>query len=233
MLDFLRKRRRSWVITLFLAIIVLVFVLWGVGSFVKEPILESVAEVNGEIVSQREFAIHYQRLIEFYRGLFKGALSPETIKSLNLRSAIIEELIQKHLLLQEARRLGLEVSDEELMDAIERIPDFQVNGRFSKNRYLQALRSNQLTTAQFEIERREQLTIQKLYDIVRDNVYVTEAEVKDRYSLELERVGFYFIRISASDFTPQVQVTTDEIKNHYERNKEALKEPLKVQVEYL
>ncbi|MEK7209864.1 MAG: SurA N-terminal domain-containing protein, partial [Candidatus Binatota bacterium] len=184
-------------------------------------------------VSQREFAIHYQRLIEFYRGLFKGALTPETIKSLNLKSAIIEELIQKHLLLQEARRLGLEVSDEELMDAIERIPDFQVNGRFSKNRYLQALRSNQLTTAQFEIERREQLTIQKLYDIVRDNVYITEAEVRDRYSLELERVGFYFIRISASDFTPQVQVTTDEIKNHYERNKEALKEPLKVQVEYL
>lgn len=233
MLDFLRKRRRSWVITLFLAIIVLVFVLWGVGSSLKDPKLESVAEVNGEIVSQREFAIHYQRLIEFYRGLFKGALSPETIKSLNLRSAIIEELIQKHLLLQEARRLGLEVSDEELMDAIERILDFQVNGRFSKNRYLQALRSNQLTTAQFEIERREQLTIQKLYDIVRDNVYVTEAEVRDRYSLELERVSFYFIRISAGDFTPQVQVTTDEIKNHYERNKEALKEPLKVQVEYL
>ncbi|MBI2349602.1 MAG: SurA N-terminal domain-containing protein, partial [Deltaproteobacteria bacterium] len=34
MLDFLRKKKRSWVITLFLAIIVLVFVLWGVGSYV-------------------------------------------------------------------------------------------------------------------------------------------------------------------------------------------------------
>ena len=233
MLDFLRKRRRSWVITLFLVIIVLVFVLWGVGSYLKEPKLERIAEVNGEIISQREFETQYQRMIEFYRGLFKGALSPETIKNLNLRSAIIEELIQKHVLLQEARRLGLEVFDEELMDALARVPDFQVNGRFSKDRYLQALRSSRLAPAQFEVERREQLTIQKLYALIQDNVYVTEAELRERYSLEQERVNFYFIRLSANGFTPQVQVTADEIKNYYERNRDALKEPLKVQVEYL
>ncbi|MBI2988571.1 MAG: SurA N-terminal domain-containing protein [Deltaproteobacteria bacterium] len=233
MLDFLRKRRRSWVITLFLAIIVLVFVLWGVGSFVKEPRSASIAEVNGEVISQREFEIHYQRLIDFYRGLFKDALTEETIKSLNLRNATVEELIQKHLLLQEARRLGLEVSDEELMEAIARIPDFQVNGRFNQNRYLQALRSNRLAPAQFEMERRQQLAIQELYDIIQDNIHVTEAELRERYSLEQERVNFYFIRLSASDWTPQVQIGADEIKNYYERNREALKEPLKVQVEYL
>ena len=233
MLDFLRKRRRSWVIMLFLVIIVLVFVLWGVGSYIKEPRSERLAEVNGEVISQREFETRYQKLVEFYRGLFKGALTQETIKNLNLRGAIVEELIQKRLILQEARRHGLEVTDEELADAIARIPDFQVNGRFSKNRYLQSLRSNRLTPAQFEMERKEQLTIQKLYDIIQDAVYVTEGEMRDRYSLEQEKVNFYFIRLSAGDFMSQVQVTADEIKNHYERNREALREPLRVQVEYL
>jgi len=233
MLDFLRKRKRSWVITLFLIIIVLVFILWGVGSYLKDPKTENIAEVNGEVISQREFEVRYQRLIEFYRGLFKGALTQETIKGLNLRGTIVEELIQKHLLLQEARRLGLEVADEELMEAIGGIPDFQVNGRFNKNRYLQALRSSQLAPAQFEIERREQLTIQKLYDIIQDNVYITDAELKERYRLEQEKVNFYFTRLSAGDFASQVQVTADETKNYYERNREAFREPLKVQVEYL
>jgi len=139
MLDFLRKKKRSWVITLFLAIIVLVFVLWGVGSYVNEPRLESVAEVNGEVISQRELEVHYQRLVELYRGLFKGTLTQETLRGLNLRGAIVEELVQKRLLLQEARRLGLEVSDEEIMEAIARAQEFQVDGRFSKNRYLQVL----------------------------------------------------------------------------------------------
>src|SRR3989338_4366800 len=179
MLDFLRKRRRSLVIILFLVIIVLVFVLWGVGSYIREPRSENIAEVNGEIVSQREFEIRHQKLVEFYRGLFKGTLTQETLKSLNLRGAILEELIQKRLLLQEARKLGMEVADQELMDAIGRIPDFQVNGRFSKNRYLQALRSNRLTPAEFEIERREQLTIQKLYGIIQDAILVTEGELRE------------------------------------------------------
>lgn len=233
MLDFLRKRRRSWVVMFFLVIIVLVFVLWGVGSNIKEPRSENIAEVNGEIISQREFELRYQKLVEFYRGLFKGALTQETLKGLNLRGVIVEELIQKRLLLQEARKLGMEVADQELMDALARVPDFQVNGRFSQNRYLQALRSNRLTPAEFEGERREQLTIQKLYDILQDAVNITEGELRDRYSLEQARVNFYFMRLSAGDFMSQVQITADEIKNFYERNREALREPLRVQVEYL
>lgn len=233
MLDFLRKRRRSWVVTILLGVIVFVFVLWGVGSYVNEPRLDSVAVVNGEVISQREFEMRYQRFIELYRDLFKGALTQETIRGLNLKSAILEELVQRRLLMQEARRLGLEMTDEELMDSIARLPDFQVNGRFNKNRYLQALRSRRLTPGQYEIERREQITIQKLYDIIQDTVHVTEAEVRDRYRLEQERINLYFIRLSASDFMPQAQVTAEEMKSYYERNREALKEPLRVQVEYL
>ncbi|OGQ76874.1 MAG: hypothetical protein A3G94_08160 [Deltaproteobacteria bacterium RIFCSPLOWO2_12_FULL_60_16] len=233
MLDFLRKKKRSWVITLFLAIIVLVFVLWGVGSYVNEPRLESVAEVNGEVISQRELEVHYQRLVELYRGLFKGTLTQETLRGLNLRGAIVEELVQKRLLLQEARRLGLEVSDEEIMEAIARAQEFQVDGRFSKNRYLQVLRSNRVSPAQFEVERREQITIQKLYDIIQDSLQVTDGELRERYRLEQERVNFYFVRLAAGDFVSRVQVTREEIKNYYQRNREALKEPLKVQVEYL
>ena len=234
MLDVLRKRKRSWVIIFLVGIIVVVFILfYGGGANINKPGLENVAKVNGEAISPREFEVRYQRLIEFYRDLFKGKLTRETIRGLNLRSAVLEELIQKHLLLQEARRLGLEMADEELMDAIARIPNFQVNGRFSKSRYMQALRSSRLTPGQFEIEQREQLTIQKLYDIIQDTVHVTEAEVRDRYRLEQERINFYFVRLSANDFMGRAQVTAEDIKNFYERNKETLKKPLSVQVEYL
>ena len=234
MLDLLRKRKRSWVMIFLLGIIVVVFILfYGVGPDPNTSRLESVAEVNGEMITPREFDVHYRRFIEFYRNLFKGKLTQETIRSLNLRSVVIEELIQKRLLLQEARRLGLEVADEELMDAIARNPDFQVNGRFSKNRYLQTLRSIPITPGRFEIEREEQLTIQKLYDIIQDTIRVTEAEVRDRYRLEQERVNFYFIRLSANDFMSRAEVTAEEIKNYYEQNREMLKEPLRVRVEYL
>ena len=233
MLDVLRKRKRSWVIVFLVGIIVVVFALWGVGSYINDPRGASVATINGEALTPREFELHYQRLLENYRNVFRDALTEEMIRNLNLRGAVLEDLIQKRLLLQEAGRLGMLVSDEELTNAIARIPVFQVNGRFSKDRYLQALRSNRLIPGQFEAEQREQLTIQRLYAIVQDGVQVTEREIKDRYRFERESLNLAFIRLAADHFLGEAKVVPEEIKSYYERNRESLKEPLRVQVEYL
>ena len=233
MLDFLRKRKRSWIITFLLGVIIVVFIAFYGGSKFHDPGLQNVAEVNGEVISQPEFAQHYQRALDRYRELLKGSLTPEMLKSLNLRGTLLEELIQKRLALQEARKLGLAVTDDELANFIAQIPEFQVAGRFNKERYLQLLRANNLTPDQFEEDQREQLTIQRLYGIILDSVQVTDAEVRDRYRLEQEKINLQFIRMLSSAFIAEVKLTEEEIKKFYERSKESLKEPLKVQVEYL
>jgi peptidyl-prolyl cis-trans isomerase D len=233
MLDVLRKRKRSWIITFLLGLIIIVFIAFYGGNQLGDPALQDVAAVNGEVITQREFALHYQRALEKYRELFKGSLTPELEKSLNLRASMLEELIQKRLVLQEARHLGLAVNDDDLMMAIAQVPDFQVNGRFNKERYLQLLRANRLSPSQFEEEQREQLTIQRLYSILLDGVHVTEDEVRDRYRFEQEKINLNFIRLPVSEFLAEAKPTEAEIKNFYDRSKESLKEPLKVQVEYL
>ncbi len=233
MLAFLRHRKRSWIIVFFVTMIVLVFVLWGVGRYINEPGPESLAKVNGESISPTDFAFHYQRLVDQYKNLLKGSLTEETLKNLNLRGLVIQELVRRQLLLQEARRLGLETSDEELRNEIGMMPEFQADGRFDQNRYLQILRANRLAPAQFENERRAELTLRKLYGLIGDSVMVTENEVKDRYRFEQEKVNLSYVRLSAEPFLPQVQITEEEIQAYYQQNRETMKEPLKVQVEYI
>ena len=233
MLDALRKRKRSWIIIFLLGLIILAFIVFYGGSKFHDPGAQDVAEVNGEVISQREFALQYQRALERYRALLKGSLTPELEKSLNLRGNLLEELIQKRLVLQEARHLGLAANDEDLMTAIAQVPDFQVNGRFNKERYLQLLRANRISPAQFEEEQREQLTIQRLYSLLLDAVHVTEAEVRDRYRFDQGKIDLYFVRLPLSSTLSEVKVTEEEVKNFYERNKDLFKEPLKVQAEYL
>jgi peptidyl-prolyl cis-trans isomerase D len=234
MLDFLRKRKRNWVIIFFLGVIVVVFALfYGGGGNLRDPGRSDVAEVNGEIISQREFALHYQRQVERYREMLKGALTPEMIKGLNLKGSLMEELIQKKLVLQEARSLGLTASDEELARHLAKVPEFQVGGRFNKEQYLQVLRVNKLQPAQFEEEQRDQLTMERLYSVILDSVQVSDAEVRERYRLDHEKINVNFIRLTVADFISQVKLTDNDIKNFYDRNKESLKEPLKLQVEYL
>ena len=233
MLDALRKRKRSWIIIFLLGLIIVVFIAFYGGNKFHDPAAQDIAQVNGEVITQREFALHYQKALERYRELLKGSLTPELEKSLNIRGTLLEELIQKRLVLQEARHLGLATNDEDLMTAIAQVPDFQVNGRFNKERYLQLLRANRINPGQFEDEQREQLTIQRLYSMLLDAVRVTEAEVRDRYGFERGKINLYFIRLPISNYLSEIKLTEEEIKKFYERNKEFLKEPLKVQVEYL
>ena len=233
MLDVLRKRKRSWIIIFLLGLIIVVFIAFYGGNKFRDASSQDIAEVNGEVITQREFALHYQKALERYRDLLKGSLTPELEKNLNIRGTLLEELIQKKLVLQEARQLGLAADDEDLMTAIAQVPDFQVNGRFNKERYLQLLRANRISPGQFEDEQREQLTIQRLYTMLLDAVHVTEAEVRDRYRFEQGKINLYFIRLPINNYLSEVKLSEDEIKNFYERNKEFLKEPLKVQVEYL
>lgn len=233
MLDFLRKRKRSWIITFLLGLIIVVFIAFYGGSKYQDRGAPDVAEINGDTISQRVFALQYQKTLERYREMLKGSLTPEILKSLNLKSAVLEEMVKNRLVLQEAQALGLTTSDEELMDAIGQVREFQVAGRFNKERYMQLLRANRLTPAEFEEEQRDQLTIQRLYGVILDSTRISDAEVRERYRLEQEKINLQYLRLQVSDAVAEVKLSEDDIKQFYDRNKEMLKEPLKLQVEYL
>ena len=233
MLNFLQKQKRNWGITILLGIIIVVFIaFYGPSKFGNQG-GGDVAEINGENITRGEFALQYDRAVDRYRQMLKGSLTPEMIKALNIKGQLLEELIQKKLMLQEARRLGLNVSDDDLAAQLAQAPDFQVGGRFNKDRYLQLLQANGLTPAQFEEDQRDQLTIQRLYSVIADAVHVTDAEVRERYKIDQERIDLDYIKLPISDFVGQVKLSEDDIKKYYERNKESLKQPLKIQLEYL
>ena len=233
MLDFLRKRKRNWVIILFLGAIIVSFALFvGSGKF-RDPARADVAEINGEPITQREFALQYEREVQRYRELLKGSLTPEMVKGLNIKGNLIESLIQKKLVLQEARRLGLTATDDDLANHLAQAPEFQIGGRFSKERYLQLLQANRLLPGQFEEDQREQLTVQRVYSVVLDAVHVTDAEVRERYRIEQEKINLHFLKLPIGDFASQVKLTDDDIKKYYERNRDSFKEPLRIQIEYL
>ena len=227
MLDFLRKRKRSWSIIFIVAVISFVFVLYfGSSGLVEDPTLGPVAKVNGETISATELDTLVSRALQSNR-------SRPRLDEVYLRLALLQELIQTRLLLQEARRLGLEVTDEELTKAIAQNPAFQTNGQFDKPLYLRILRANRMAPGQFEEERKTELLIDKLLDITRDSVHVSEAEVREQYQLEREKINLNFIRLARKDYVQKVTVSAEELKGYYEQNQEELKEPLKVIVEYV
>ncbi len=233
MLDVIRKRKRSWLVLLLLGVGVLAFVMVGVGPQGGQNQVITIAEVNGDPITYSEVETHYYRMLQTYQQMAGGRLSPAAIEALNLRSQLLDELIHQRLLLQTARKLGFQVTDEELVDGIARNPAFQVLGRFDRNVYEQILMRQGMTPGEFETQQRESLVIQKLQDLIQHSIPVTAAEIEQRYRLDNEEIALDFVRLKTDDFLDGIEVKDKEIKDFYDKNASVLREPLKVKTRYI
>jgi len=225
-LDAMRKRADSVLLKGLFVIIVLVFLFWGVGSRSSRlaSAHDAAATVNDEVITRHQFDRAYQNVSAMYRNLGSENAPPAEF----LRNQALGSLISNALMLQEARRIGLQVDEGELRDSISAMPQFQSDGRFNKDGYLQILQANGLKPADFESMQRDQLLSNKMQDVVRSGVHVTPQELLDRFNYDNERVSIRFFRLPAARFADQVQLTDSDIQKFYDDNTERYREPERI-----
>ena len=138
-----------------------------------------VAKVGDTVITADEVNRAYRNLYDNYKELLKDKFNDSFAKS--LKSQALQELIVDRLLISEAERLGLEVSDEELQTSIIKLPAFSINGKFDKRVYDRMLDRVNMTPAAFETSQRDMLLRQKMEHLIRDGVSVSEAELIAAY----------------------------------------------------
>lgn len=234
MLRVLREHASSWMLKGILVLVAVTFISWGGYSFFRERKVTYAAKVNGTTIEWTEYNETYQNTIKQYRDALGPSFSEKMIEELHLREKILDGLIDKVLILQEAKRLGLSISDEELRAGIESIPAFQVNGQFDRRRYEGALRLNRLTPEEFEQSQRANFLVSKAVNLIKMNEgTVSDEEVLDAYLFENERINLSFLKIAPDSFKGQITVNDVEMKDYYEKHREEFRIPTFIQVQYL
>ena len=102
---------------------------------------------------------------------------------------------------------------------VQTYPVFQVNGHFDHFRYLQVLRLSRLT-GDFEQNQREDLLLEKLENLIKDGVQVTETEVKQAFIHDKEQVNVEYIRVDPAQFVPQVEMSDADLSTYYQEHLE-------------
>jgi len=234
MLRVLREHAQSWMLRGILILVAVTFISWGGYSLIRERSKTYAAKVNGVTIDPEEYNNAYQNAIKQYRDALGPSFSEKMIEELKLPERVLDELISKILMMQEAKRLGLTTSDEELRESIESIPSFQLEGQFDPRMYERALRLNRMSAEQFEQMQRENLILTKLVTLVRLNGgKISEDEVLETFRFENERINLAFLKILPDSFKGQVTVNEIEEKEYYQKHQEEFRIPASVQVQYL
>ncbi|MCK5508602.1 MAG: SurA N-terminal domain-containing protein, partial [Desulfobacterales bacterium] len=231
MLRFLRQNASSWLIKIILGAIVLVFVFWGVGSF-RAQRKDRVALVNGETITSKEYKEAYNNVIERLRQRLGNNLDDDMIKMLNVQNQALDMLIDKKLMLQEAAKLNLRVTNNELADTIKQIKAFQTDGNFDSRIYKNVLSQNRLTPEEFEVIQKESVLIEKIRSFILSNVKVSEQEAIEWFKWENTSVNVDFVLFEPGKYD-DIDPTPDEISSFFEKNKESYKADAMIKVRFL
>jgi peptidyl-prolyl cis-trans isomerase D len=234
MLRILREHASSWMLKGILILVAVTFISWGGYSLIREKKVNYVAKVNEVTIEWKEYNDAFQNAVKQYREALGSSFSEKMIEELHLKDKILDDLIAKILILQEVKRLGLSIPDEELREAIESVPAFQVNGQFDKRNYERFLRLSRMTPEEFEQSQRESLLISKAVSLIKMNAgKVSEEEVLETYLFENERINLTFLKVAPDSFKGQVNANEIEIKDTYQKHQEEFRIPTFVQIQYL
>ena len=163
MIKVMRKHAKYFYFLFF--IVILTFIFWGVGGVDDRGQSEVIAEVGEYKITSQEFWRLYDRTSRLYREIYKDKFE-EIMKEKNLKEQILDSMVDEHVLLINAQKMGIQVSDQELNDAITQEPMFQTDGVFDKEIYINRLRLNRLTPEAYERLKRQELTIKKLRRLI-------------------------------------------------------------------
>jgi peptidyl-prolyl cis-trans isomerase D len=232
LLSLMRKNAKSWLIKLIMVIIAVVFVFYFGYSFTGQETAK-VATVNGENITAQEYQKAYDEYRTSFQEQYKDMWNESLIKALDLENRTLEQLIQQKVLEQEAKKLGLEVTQKEVQDAIISYDAFKSGGVFDNAKYNALLSNNRTTAENFEKSVEQNLLKQKVAQFLTSFLVISDQEVKDLYTYANEKVKISYVTFSPSDYLSSVTVDKASMNKFFEAHKENFRMPAKIKISYV
>lgn len=236
MLERIREGSQGIAAKIILGLVILTFAISGIGSYINSKADTALATVNGVEITQTAVEEAYQnetnRMKSQFGEVIDQLLADENYVA-NLRQGVLDRLIVQELQRQQAKDLGIRVSDEQIKQTILDMPNFQRAGQFDNDIYLAVLRQAGFQPSQFRDYLREEMVRSQYNSAIMGSEFVLDHE-KNHYSELANQVrSFKQLTVSASEMVSQVNVEQTDLETYFEANKERFKTQEKVALEYI
>jgi peptidyl-prolyl cis-trans isomerase D len=151
MLQAIRGRAGSFIVKALFGLLILSFGIWGIGDIFRDRTPETVvAKIGSKEIDAQTLESELQPTLERLNAQFGGKLDREKAKKLGIIDTLVQQLVARALIDQEAKRLNLAVADQVIRGAIMSNPNFKgPNGAFDRERFAELLAANHLTENEY------------------------------------------------------------------------------------
>jgi peptidyl-prolyl cis-trans isomerase D len=254
MLQSLRDKTSGWIATAILGLLVVPFAFFGMEQYLFQRNETFTAKIEApptwwpsapaawpvtmlwqrDEISVEDFRAAFERSRQEQRQQQGEQFDPRAFESVDNKRKVLDTLVDQRVLAMTAARAGIAVGDAQVRREIEKIPAFQVDGKFNPQRYQLALtaQSPPRTPRQFEQEVRDSLQQSMIPAAVAETAFATPWELQRLLRLVGEKrdVSFAMLPPPPPDVAP---VSALEIQRWYDGHAADYRVPETVSLEYV
>jgi peptidyl-prolyl cis-trans isomerase D len=194
------------------------------------------ARVNGETITYNDYNRALKNLEQMYTQMYGQQFTPEMAAQMGLQKQVLDSLVDQRLLTQEARRINLDASQDEVRKKLQSIPTFMPDGKFVGMELYRNYVIGRLgypNTAAFEEDLAREITLSKMESALTNSVVVSPKAADAEYRRTNESAKIRYVLLPAAQLAANITVTPAEVQAYYNANRGKYSHREQRQVKYL
>lgn len=228
MLQHIRDNLMGKIALAVLGLIALSFVFVGGANFTTIG-SSYAAKVDGVDIGIGQFEMAYRDEIQENP---QYAALPEEYR-LQLRSNILEQMIQQQVIDNYLDEAGFKISDRQITEIVHQFPEFQLDGRFDRATYESVLAGVGMTPTQFEASQRQSLRRAQLQRALRGSSVMPPSSYRRFLNLAFENRVVTTAEISPESVADEISITDEMVTAFYDENPTMFNLPETADVEFV
>lgn len=232
MLQNIRENAQGMIAKTIIVVLILSLSIWGLDSIVGGSGENEIASVNGEPITEREF----DRAVQLRRQKrLQEMENPDSsqIDMDRLNEQVMDSLIRDELIHQDIRSRGLQLSERDLDQMITRAEQFKVDGKFSQERFIQAVRNQGMTVKQFRNMLEQNHLSRVVQGVVQGSAFSAPSETKRVAQLLAQTRDLSVLEVPVGKRAKGKAVSESELRRFYENNQDRFVQPESVDVAWI
>jgi len=185
MLTSLRKFSETILAKIFIALIALSFVFWGINDFFKSSYSNAIAEIDGEEISFNQFINEFNKIVR-NNNIETGKIAI----SKNVHILAISNIVSEKLLKIHSKKLGVFIDDITIAIEIKNSQEFKDKETFSRTKYEKFLLEKRINSKiledQINQNLKKKLITESISGFIPSNKKYSEQEVKNKINILYE-----------------------------------------------
>jgi peptidyl-prolyl cis-trans isomerase D len=235
MLQNIRDYTQGWIAGIIISLVILSFALWGIKSYLLPSGSSNVvAKVDGVEITKNQLAVAYDRLRRQLQIQYNANTQLPEKAEQTLKQRALQTLIDLQVLRAASYNNNYRISTSQIDSFLENIPEFQIDGEFSQNRFQQVLNATLFSASDFiNLIKTTLLIDQPRLGVIFTSISLPNEVAEVSGLIGQQRDINYLIIPNDYSITAAPQITAEQIQRYYTEHQKEFKTPEQVSLQYI